>query len=258
MIDIKQKHNALIFKAKAWKFDRPLLRALLYSLLLHSVVLGLFRIKSINIYEIPTPAIEVSILTDKSEEGTALVDSTAHASSKRPFFQRASDIKPSTFPLPENASLTAANFIDTYCLAVPKKTPVANGNYVPFDTLPLPPSFNERFYPVQLSFSSSLKSHPLLQDGSSLFKENIDKKTLPPITSSKIEYSVTVDAKTGLLTAWKRKQTLSNKKTEHIADAIIQSLQFEPTEGKEYSGKIWLQFTCTSETLEQLVGSVYD
>ncbi len=245
-------------KKNRW-IESRFLQAIGYSFLLHIAVCGIFRIKSLPLEEAKiTNAIEVSILSEKGDEegeplSSALAETIEASSNKKPFFDAALLTASNKALLPEQPFLDQAACTEVALFPSQKKVFLVQPYFQKASpTLAVPISWKERFYPLDITFSSSLSSLTLIEDGSSLFKEKNSKPFFLVHIAKipKIEYRIVVSGKTGKIESWTRKKELLDKKFQYYIDLLVQTLRFAPSKEESYEGKLWIEFACTGEEIE--------
>jgi hypothetical protein len=230
-------------KERSSFFDNALVRALLFSTGVHLVLLCGIRIKMFEFTEsVPLRPINVAIESENGEGAEALVDVSQNR--MQPLaFSKALD-NPSWIDLclkPKN-ELQVSEHITTTVQSTLTDTKLTS-------TI-VPLNYRVRLYPLQIKCSSNLKVLKLIDDGSSLFKEQ-HPSNIYPFTSSHypIEYNVQVAGSTGKIVSFNPKKELIDKELQEVADRLMQRLSFAPREDKLYTGSISLHFCCSGEKI---------
>ncbi len=230
--------------------DKALLQALIYSLSLHLVLFGTFRIR-LNDYQELTPEMPpLNVAIDDVE----LVASVEKTTSYDP------------------ESLVACNFDDDEYKALhilQTHKPVKMREYAPpyptneltayseKDIIDLTRSFTyaPKVYPLQLKLSSELKGLTLVEDGSCLFREKGPNEDLSHLVLASnhfpIDYSVTISGLTGTVVHLERSKMFLDRELQSVADRIIKNIQFEPFSQKSQAGTITLIFCTTGEDIKK-------
>lgn len=117
-----------------------------------------------------------------------------------------------------------------------------------------------RVYPLRLSFHQDLRSLTLTNDGSSLFQKASDESIFitPSFseTNPSVEFSLQVETQTGCLIKAVCLRELFDKRLQHLAQQIVDSLRFAPLPGHKdstISGVMTLQFSGTYDTIGPFV-----
>lgn len=204
--------------------DKALLQALIWSLALHVVVLGTFKIR-LNDFSEYTPqmqAVDVAVEQDDSIQVTASQE-------------------------PQDKSLLFLATIDPKDTLPPTKKVIQN--------LPVSasPKWSYTLYPLEFKLSSELKSLTLLDDGSCLFRKNGPRDTLAKLALTAhhlpIEYKVSVNGQTGKIVAQERQQVLLDKKLQVIGDELMKHVRFKPCQKEQITGTITLVFCCSGDEI---------
>ena len=246
--------TATVGKSRTRKFDRAFQRALLYSLLFHGLVFGLFRIKFLDVHESEPPLRPINVAIEKEEHETVAISNEEDECPK--FIESAITSEKNNYPHPP---LTAT------ALSTPEGQTIAESllneeyDHCSFPQKP----YSEKIYPLTLQCSHSLSKLHLISDGSELFCE---KKPYESSSSFKlatqhypISYTVQINPKTGKVIRWTRKRELLDKPLQALADRIIETIAFEPFERKsqtkegefrEKRGKISITFHAPYELIQ--------
>lgn len=246
---VSSNNQLTLKKSERRLIDKPLIRALLWSALIHASLLVIFRVSLFDIPEsIYQPTIEVHLENDigegasvrahiQSNSDTPLLTDILHSCAwENTQLQNAK----------ENSLKSPSSFF--------KKAPTMLYALSTEDTLPLNLHLMDtlhRVYPLKIKASSSLKMCKIIEDGSAFFKE-IDVSLLPlhRTTRARIEYFVVLDGMTGKIKQMHRTRELLDKTLQSVADTIIDMLRFWMPEENEYKGRIELCFYCSGEEIQ--------
>lgn len=230
-----------IIKERTSFLDKALLQALLYSLLIHLVLFGSFRIR-LNDFQDSTPQmlpIDVAIDADKIDaiqtETNAL--DLQQIDSKSLFI---SNLDPDEYRA-INLALVSQPADSTEDM-LDRTSKLA---------------WTPRMYPLQLKLSPQLKALELTDDGSSLFREkgpydSIGRFALAP-NHLPIEYKVRINGMTGCVEGAEKDQVLLDKRLQSVADLIISHIRFKPFSEKQIAGRITLIFCCSGDEIKSLM-----
>lgn len=225
--------------------DKALLQALIYSLLLHLILFGTFRIRLNDYKETATEMRPLSVAIDVPDEFGVAVEKAAPYDT--------SSLVTSTFDEDEYKAmhLSMQHPVKLEPTYHPPEASNTLSAYTDKDIIDLAGNFTyaPKAYPLQLKLSSQLKALTLVEDGSSLFRKKAPHEDLSHLALAAnhfpIEYTVTVSGPTGTITTLKRPNVLLDKELQLVADRIIKCIRFEPFSQKSVTGTITLVF-CTS------------
>ncbi|MBS0634495.1 MAG: hypothetical protein JSR37_03430 [Verrucomicrobia bacterium] len=214
--------------------DRPLLQALIYSLIFHLMLFGTFRIR-LSDFQDHTPQMRPLDVAIDSEKIEVSNDQEIPADKSALFL---ANLDPE-----EHMKMNIALLQDD-----PDSDEDALQRVSPKLT------WAPKMYPLKLKVSNSLKTLTLVDDGSSLFREKRANETLARFVLAAhhftIEYNVFVDGATGDIMRFERKDELLDKRLQAVADRIITQIKFLPFREKQRNGNITLSFCCTGEEIK--------
>lgn len=252
-IDSRTAHLEIRVKNYVPLLSRPIIKAFVWSALIHLFLVCAFRIKMIDYHEVkyPVKPIDVAIVEERDTPITTVIDQSSsllqpYVSINDPRWEssRGKHLEKSLpltalMPRPKPSSL-GPTVSDTIIASNQKSLSTA------------PP-----LYPLRLKFSPAVKRLKLLVDGSSLFKRGEDPLELHQLLLSPsrlpIRYDVTINGKSGKITRWKRDETLSDTAIQTCADTLIALLRFAPSQHEKIQGSICLTFRCTGQELKQFL-----
>jgi hypothetical protein len=247
MLQVKNVKNSqkieVRFLPKPRMVDRPLQRALLYSFLFHALLFGLFRIQYSDLHEREPFFQPIQVAIEADTESKAVVADVVHEEKK-------------TLLAIDKQKLTEAPLFERekaiYDL-------VSEPPYDSLDTFALLTKIDmsQKLYPMRLKLSSKLSKLELLEDGSCFFrkKEKTDRIARLQLAYAHypITYHVTVDGASGKVIHSSRTKELLDKKLQVLADAIIDKIQFFPSEEQQVSGRLSIIFYADSEEIEEML-----
>jgi hypothetical protein len=202
--------------------NRILLQALIYSLLIHAVLVLCFRIRLFDFRSEPVAFTPAKLFVDDEPVASASIIQEKLKTAPTVFLDELTE------HTEESRSQIQALFVQDI-------------------------AFPDQGYPLRIKCSPSLKPLLLIEDGSHLFKHmtspHQQEVSLLSCRKFTIEYSVDVDGTTGKLSSWSRTRELLDKELQQIADKIVSELRFAPHK-KSLSGKLWINFYCSGEELQ--------
>lgn len=236
---------ALKLKEQASLFDRPFKQALLYSVLFHFLVFGVFRVQFLQIKDAIQPIDPVEVAIDQGQDSQELVaiaefDNPKETAAFAPYVKEHLKLKDKGYKADiEHLATSKACFFDEK--EIDEKQ---------FHTKL---SYPTKHYPLRLEFTSGISKLKLIEDGSNLFKEKNSyfSRDKLPLTFFTIAYNVKVSGTTGKVTEWKRKRELLDKRLQACADRIIGEIQFAPFQENSLKGKIWIVFECSGDEIQE-------
>ncbi len=235
-----------LVKEKSPFLDRALFQALFWSLIIHLVLFATFRIRLNDFLDtkIEMKPLNVAIEPERADEANTTLD-----------IQNRDSYDPLTL-------VTLQLDPDECKMMHLAQNPVASETEIAFsddDLSELTPelSYTPTMYPLQLKLSSELKALSLINDGSSLFKEKGQKDRLGPFMLAanhlSIDYTVTIDGKSGRVIRSDRSQVLLDKKLQQVADKIVNMIAFKPFSEKSRTGRITIVFCCTGDEIKSFM-----
>lgn len=247
MLRLKRNKKTLSFSLVKRSFlDRALVLALIYSLAFHLVVFVVFRIKMLEVEEIPQSP-PVAVVIDKElVSNTAQADSLYEQSVATPLITEYLDDE---VWLPSTSYFTDTKFHD----AVETTISHIFSDETVFRSLKEIP-YTLRAYPIKLKCSSSLKALKIVEDGSALFKKKENAQFLAHSPNrTRIEYVLEVDGQTGEILSWTKPYELLDKKLARLANHLIDSIRFLPQDTNIYKGSLYITFYCTGEEIKEFL-----
>ncbi len=240
--------NTLIVRLPRRRFDRAMLRACLYSALLHALVFGVIRVKFPDVHDTPVvyAPIEVGIESEDSPQAVAEAGDFTASAKMLP-------------PLPPIKKI----LLQALKNGIPQDIHASSETLIPTLSIEYDPLkqesrhifADERIYPLRLHLSSKLAKYPLLDDGSLLFrkKSTLDNR-VPPIAAHSpyvVAYYVTVSGASGKIITCTKKKTCSDKKLQKYADILLEHIRFVPCNKEVLRGKIRFTFACAGNGIDQ-------
>lgn len=228
-------------KERTTFLDKALLQALVYSLLIHLVLFGSFKIR-LNDFQESSPQmlpIDVALDADKIDVAHA-VTHTQEGEGLDPSTLFISALDPDEYKSMNLALLPSREDKDEAILDLPSKL-----------------AWTPKMYPLQLKLSSPLKALVLIDDGSGLFREKGPNDSIGRFALAAnhlpIEYKVSINGITGSVERAEKDQVLLDKRLQSTADSIISHIRFKPFSEKRIAGSITLIFCCTGDEIVSLM-----
>lgn len=234
-------------------FDKAFVKALVWSCVIHLVVLCSFRVKMFEIPQsAPVQPIEVSLETDPqdaSQAYVALVDD--------------SQMRSFTDYLDEGAwQDQAADRIQNELNDAPNKgfstPPTLMLASDPVSTRVEPQcTYRRRAYPLKIKLKQDSKGCKIVEDGSRLFTQKTKKVFLPhSCPHYSIEYEIEIDGASGKIGMHRRTRELRDKTLQTVADDMLHVIRFWTPEPRVYKASLTLTFYCSGEELLELLTQV--
>jgi hypothetical protein len=240
MLELEKKTLHISIKKPVAFINRPLIRALLWSALIHLCLLCSFRIKMISFHEsdYPLKPIAVAIEEEIAPVITAAVETESIIPQVAVNWDEVRQDIPTAY-----VKISKAPMIETYDTISSEQT---------IASLPNSLAHHAAAYPLRIKFSPNLRQLKLLADGSSLFRQKESEFLLSPLRFP-ITYTVSVNGQTGKVIRWTREGILADKTLQSCADTLLSTLRFVPFGSKTIEGTICFIFRCNGQELQQLL-----
>ncbi len=254
---------SIVWRQKTAPSKRLFMRALLYSILIHGLMVVVFHIR-IALIEIPLKTPTPTVFLDSEESAVAVladmrsIDEDPRVRVARELHLSHSSLSTALFAVKSDY---AANFSISHS-SQPQKREV-----LPIYTLPwsfsdeLSPSRHlSRVYPLTVTLHDALRTLELIEDGSQVFcKASFETVFCTPLfseTHPRVEFKVEVMPSTGEIARATCVRELTDKRLQGVALHLIQCLRFRPTLGAAQqliSGIVSIQFAGTFDTISTLL-----
>ena len=228
-------------KERTTFFDKALLQALVYSLLIHLVLFGSFRIRLNDFLESSPQMLPVDVAIDADKPDVS------------------GSVSNSLESQPSNATRGFILHLDAdeyKAMNLALLPPRPHKDEELLDRTPKL-AWAPRMYPLQLKLSPQLKALTLIDDGSALFREKGPNDSLGRFVLAAnhlpIVYKVRINGITGHVEHAEKDQVLLDKRLQSVADRIVSHIQFKPCSEKSIAGSITLIFCCTGDEIMSLM-----
>ena len=266
MLKLEKKQGQVVqirFKEERPFWKRALVRALVYSLLAHIVLISVIKIRLLNVHGETGSTIPIEVALDQDEEASSIlptktVDAHDSFAMKELFLD--------CYEAPEE-KMNLVGY-DKMQLAFSLEPAIEKGQPYVFEIpaslehevllASLPPLPKISSPPFKLHFSNELNRFTMISDGSSIFAEDKKfEKSNADDANTLIEFDIDFDRASGTITSWTMKETSGDSRLDGFASKILEEVRFLPqTVEDEYEsiqGTCQIEFCAPYEDIQKLI-----